>query len=781
MGKSLEVSMTPDHVGASNSPTTTPPDFTQLAKAFHENAIQCPQILEDTATSLGVSVIALTKLGVGYYPADECTTWPERNAKGKVTAILRRSSDNAKRVMESGHRGLYFDPTDFPTKGKTKQRNEFVRVEKAGVSCPICGKNSGCLVSDDDIDDPSCVLCAHESKGSVEERETGFLHHRRKQNEFTSNPVTPIIVTEGASDAATAMDMVGYRTIGKPSANGGLDELTKLVKDCDVILVGDRDANQVGQLGLENTFNRLRPVVRSIVKILPPEGKGKDLREWRPTVQEFSRHVEENSTKGKTVKDVEENAPLRLVGNWLRDKYTSARGQRTLHSVYDNWYEWDSRYVSLATKSLEDRLYHDFDKKLVATHRGRRTDLDNLVCDDRVIKKLMHALERECFVPVGPDTHEPFLIKTGTSMDLTRAIIFRNGVYKPDTDSLAPLMPDTFVTSTLPYDFDRKAKCPIFRDASDQIFNNDDQSLDLLQEWYGYNLIASNHMQSMMFFFGVPGSGKSTLAGVLHNLLGSDRCCGASTDNFKTLFGKESLLNKYAAIMAESRDTKRDDIDKLLQTWKAITGGDILSVARKYRQAVDARLFCRLTYVANDVIPFDDASHAMAERSNLLYFANNYRKLGPDRMLDVKLRAEIPGIALWAIEGLKRLLARDKFTRPAASEEHLDDATAISDPLGVFLSECTETDPTLWAYTEHLFDLWQAWSKRTNHFVSGMNDTKFGKQLKQHIPTSYKKREMTKGNRQHKYYGVGILPGVMEHYCLPMTYNMQTQGGNTNV
>jgi len=271
-----------------------------------------------------------------------------------------------------------------------------------------------------------------------------------------------------------------------------------------------------------------------------------------------------------------------------------------------------------------------------------------------------------------------------------------------------------------------------------------------------------------MFLFGVPGSGKSTTANVLRALLGQARCCGASTDNFKGLFGREALLNKYAAIMSESRDTNRSDIDKLLQTWKAITGGDIINVARKYRQAVDTRLFCRLTYVANEAIPFDDAAQAMSSRLNLLYFGKNYRKGNPDRTLEYKFQAELPGIALWAIRGLKRLLANDRFTLPTASKIHLAQLAELTNPIGAMLAECTRMhigSEFMQYRTEcgTLYDLWKAWCDETRTKTS-LSAVGFGMKLSHLEQPLVRQRIEEAGKRIYVYRGLEILSSAMERY-----------------
>jgi putative DNA primase/helicase len=444
-------------------------------------------------------------------------------------------------------------------------------------------------------------------------------------------------------------------------------------------------------------------------------------------------------------------------------------GDHLLHYINGDYYRWTGTvYRKLSPEEVKREWYEFF-----AEAKGRKQTKDGVVVTDffadrKFIGNLHDAASSTLNVRVEDGVHEPFSIKAHAPMDLARAVIFQNGILYVRDDRLAPLTPDVFVTSTLPYEYRPGYACPLWDWFVKDVFEGDEECIALLQEWFGYNLIASNHMQSMMFFFGVPGSGKSTTASILEALLGRVRCCGANTNNFRTLFGKESLLNKYAAIMSESRDTAKRDIDQLLQTWKAITGGDLMNVARKYKAAVDVSLFCRLTYVANEAIPFDDPSQAMAARMNLLYFGKNYRKRNPDRELVHKLKQEIPGIALWAIEGLKRLLANDRFTLPARSKAQLAQIAELTNPVGTMLDECVERFVGA-GYAEHrvecnvLYDLWKAWCN-VNMSRTSLSQIGFGMKLA-HLPNPIRAKQiMEAGRRVRVYPGIGIRPEAAERY-----------------
>jgi P4 family phage/plasmid primase-like protien len=515
------------------------------------------------------------------------------------------------------------------------------------------------------------------------------------------------------------------------------------------------------------TTQRVKGVTRNVVKDLPSEGASAP-HGSHPTRVEAGAQVARTGDRTDDGSVLPDTAPLTLVKSWLQQ--TKMKDSvPLLHFIHGDYYCWEGTdYRKMEQAEVRGEWYRFFTDRQVKIKTGDGVKITTLHPDRKFCADLHDAAAAYCNVRVEDGIHEPFLIQARAPMDLARAVVFQNGIFYMTDGRLAPLTPDVFITSTLPYEYNPRYQCPKWEWFVDDIFNKDQACIDLLQEWFGYNLIASNHMQSMMLFFGVSGSGKSTTAGVLQGLLGNARCCGASTENLKNLFGKGTLLSKYAAIVSESRDTNRSDIDKLLQTWKAITGGDVINVASKYRQAVDARLFCRLTYVANEAVPFDDLSQAMANRMNLLHFPNNYRKKGPDRMLEYTLKQELPGIALWAIRGLKRLLANDKFTLPAESQNHLAQLAELTNPVGAMLEECTRIhvgSEFMHYRTECsvLYDLWKAWCDATRTKTS-LSAIGFGMKLA-HLEKPLTRRRIEEaGKRMYVYQGLEITPEAIEKY-----------------
>jgi len=340
--------------------------------------------------------------------------------------------------------------------------------------------------------------------------------------------------------------------------------------------------------------------------------------------------------------------------------------------------------------------------------------------------------------------------------DLSFAVIFKNGIYDIYSDKISVPTSKIFATSTLPYIYDPRAKCPIWRWFVEDVFNSDVESVNLLQEWLGYNLIYSNHLEQMMFLFGVPGSGKSTTVTVLRELLGPDRWCAANIESFTNQFGLAPMVGKYAAIISESQATRRSHAQVALEKIKQITGGDAVNINPKYKTQYDVELFAKITYVGNELPRFDDEPQALFRRFNLLYYANNYFKdpRTPDRTLKNELIAEVPGIAIWALEGLRRLLTNGDFTAPQISVGHIADCKRLASPLQTMVEDWCVRKAGAVAPINDLFDLHVALFREEG--LHPMSRTWFGRKLKNAFPDIGKGQRMISGERQAVYNGIEI-------------------------
>jgi putative DNA primase/helicase len=209
--------------------------------------------------------------------------------------------------------------------------------------------------------------------------------------------------------------------------------------------------------------------------------------------------------------------------------------------------------------------------------------------------------------------------------------------------------------------------------------------VELLQEWFGYCLVADTSQQKMLLMVGPKRSGKGTIGRVLTELVGRDNVAGPTASSLADRFGLQALLNKSLAIVSDARFTG-DNASLVAERLLCISGEDTLTIDRKHVDPVTVRLPTRFMLMTNELPRMNDASGALAGRFMVLRMTKSFYGQ-EDLTLGEKLRAERPGILAWAIEGLKRLRERGRFVQPASSEDAMRDMEDLASPVGAFVRE----------------------------------------------------------------------------------------------
>ena len=182
-------------------------------------------------------------------------------------------------------------------------------------------------------------------------------------------------------------------------------------------------------------------------------------------------------------------------------------------------------------------------------------------------------------------------------------------------------------------------------------------------------------------------------------------------------FGLEGCLDAKLMAIPDAHDTELGKRSSALVRLKAITGRDEVSVNRKHLKMLPGIVPTRICLAANRHPKFIDESGALAARELVLVFERSF-KANPDITLAEKLRAELPGIANRALDGLMMLREREAFTVGAKGKAAALDLAASQSPALRFaqahlivtgnLDDCASLTETyehyrLWALdSEHL-------------------------------------------------------------------------------
>lgn len=754
-------------------------DLATQFQTFQSNVFLGP--LRNLARSLGVSVESLQALGIGFHLREQCWIFPERDFKGNIIGLSKRFWSGKKYMVDSSKRGISF-VLNSKFEGKSNGRSilqDFVRVTSRTIKCPICGKSDWCLVSKQDSKDPAEVICPREETGAVRRvGDAGWLHildrtrsldGQRQGKRALPDSEKPYLVVEGASDVLTAWDM-GFIAVGRPSATGGMDHTAQLLRGKEVIIIGENDSG-AGKQGMDIAFTKLKKLCKKVTKILPPAGI-KDLRTWYVkhglTDRKFFQYIEKHGDSKIDNNLLEDPSPLFIARQWLKEKFTN--GVHVLIRRHQDawWIYKDGRYGAIESDALDVLLYKYLDGKYYIEERETKNGLVQVskqyVPDEFKLRKIKHALMTDTLIGNGRDATEPFTIKgcvCDFEFDRMRHVVFKNGILDVTADKLMPLQPEIFMTSTLPFDYDSKARCPTWDVVHQQWFDDPDSRL-LLSQWMGYNFIATNHLETMMIMFGKSGSGKSTVTKILSDMLGPERCTPIEYRDLAYTFGMEMVVGKYAAIISEDQTAKRVDTNLVLQAIKRLTGRNRMVIRKKWKDSFNAELFARVTYECDQLPAFVDGAGALGRRINMLHFKNSFAD-HVDTSLKDKLVKELPGIANWALKGLKSLIANDyEFVKPEASEEIKDELEQITCPLAAMVQDCCEHGALKFTPRDMLFDLHRYWFFENNYPAYGK--IMFYRMLKSIVDGVSETRKKVGNKQMRGFSGIKILPEAMERY-----------------
>ena len=314
-----------------------------------------------------------------------------------------------------------------------------------------------------------------------------------------------------------------------------------------------------------------------------------------------------------------------------------------------------------------------------------------------------------------------------------------------------------FAFNTLDYDFRLDAPLSAgWLEFLSKLWPDDPGAIDLLQEWFGYNLLSDTSQQKILLIIGPKRSGKGTIARVLRALIGPDNVAGPTLSSLGTNFGLWPLLGKTAAVVSDARlSGGHRDQDVIVERLLSISGEDALTVDRKNMEPVTVKLPCRFTILTNELPRLGDSSGALPSRFLILHTPRSW--FGKeDHGLTPRLLGELPGILLWAIEGWRRLRERGFFRQPESGDELAEEMEDLSSPVGAFIKECCEVGDEHKTVRGEVYKRFKGWCDGRG-VKNPPTETTFVRDLLSACPT-LRTRRPREGNRQRVYQGIKVIP-----------------------
>lgn len=421
----------------------------------------------------------------------------------------------------------------------------------------------------------------------------------------------------------------------------------------------------------------------------------------------------------------------------------------TLRRHNDEWLLWTGK--NYVTKT---------DSDMNATIRkwlGRQ----QLVHNESIAHPTIHLVNEtaaavQCITNLPAEIEEPTMIVGTGSRPITdpeQVVAFQNGLLDIETGILHQHTPGWFSRNVLDYEYDKQAQCPHWIDFIGEVSETEEDWLDSLQMWFGYNLIADTSQQKLMLFVGPPRSGKGTVCRVLQQVMGKHNFCNPSLSTFSETFGMEPLIGKLAAIVPDAHLGRNADSVRIMECLKSIVGEDHQTIRPIYRQAVNVKLLVRFTISVNELVMFPDASGSMASRTIVLPFRLSHVG-NEDTSLGARLATEASGICNWAIEGLHKLKEVRKLLQPAAGMQILDDFSRLSAPIRGFIEDYCVYPTGESTLCTTLRAMWAVWCEENGHEPG--SDGKFGERLYAACPLVKRVLKGKRGDRERRYEGIAL-------------------------
>lgn len=267
---------------------------------------------------------------------------------------------------------------------------------------------------------------------------------------------------------------------------------------------------------------------------------------------------------------------------------------------------------------------------------------------------------------------------------------------------------DVFIPNGAGWRFDAEADAPkVWLKFLGQLFSTRQKDVQMLQEYMGYVLSGDTWAQKGLMVVGPKRAGKGVIGHVLKMLLGESMVVSPALKKIGDTFGLENMVDKRLCLISDARLSNRADTMSVIEMLLRIIANDPVDVTRKNKGALTLELGARVMMLANSMPQLGDDSDAITSRFLILNLVESFYGR-EDVALVEKLEKELAGIALWAIEGYRRLIKRGHFEEPESSVNARKEWYTENNPVAEFLEDCCNIAP---GETVEMFDLAETYEK----------------------------------------------------------------------
>ncbi|AOT04721.1 hypothetical protein ASPU41_16765 [Arthrobacter sp. U41] len=321
--------------------------------------------------------------------------------------------------------------------------------------------------------------------------------------------------------------------------------------------------------------------------------------------------------------------------------------------------------------------------------------------------------------------------------------VVANGIWNHESQMLEPFSPE--------YVFLARASCIAYDETAQNVLiempdgkmwdveswmtelSDDPEIVELLWELQSAIVRPNVRWNKSAWFYAEMGNnGKGTLSQLMANLVGESSTASLSIKDFGKDFLLEPLITTSAIIVDENDvGTFIDEAASI----KAVITNDVFSINRKHKKPIPYRYWGFMVQCLNEFPRIKDKSESFLRRLLLIPF---------DKCFTGVERTYIKGDYLQRDDVLRYVLKRalqmrhTELSMPALCKAKLDEFREVNDPRILFWREFE--DQFVWDLLPFgfIYDLWKAWTLKTNPDGRPGSQTSLTSFLKTHLAKSAK-------------------------------------------
>jgi len=335
----------------------------------------------------------------------------------------------------------------------------------------------------------------------------------------------------------------------------------------------------------------------------------------------------------------------------------------------------------------------------------------------------------------------------------------QNGTIDLRTGELLPHRRDDLITRIAPIEYDSDSKCPKWTAFLDRVFSGNQELIGFIQRVVGYALTGDISEQCAFFLVGAGCNGKSVFSDIVMSLLGDDLAAETPADSIMLRKNDTGIPNDIARLagLRLVAVNETEDMGRLAEArMKGLTGGDKVAARFLHREYFEFRPKFKIFLRSNHRPVITGTDYGIWRRIRLIPFDVQIPQEEQDKHLVEKLKAELPGILRWAVEGAVAWHTAKDLQAPAVVIRECEEYRLSQDVLAGFLSEqCYIQKSAPWAVKTPAKKLYQAyldWCESAKE--TPKNQTRFGEAMTER---GFRKSRDRNGIT---YEGIGLLSCV---------------------